>query len=522
MNFFRPSKYLVAFGAGLLAFPAVAPLNIFPLTVLALAILFVLWARTDNRRQAAWIGFTFGFGIYGAGISFIYVALHDYGEMDPFLSALVTALAGAFLALFSALAGYAQARLRTRLWMRLVFGMPAVWALLEWLRGLAFTGFPCMLAGYSQVASPLGGYAPVLGVYGVSLMVAVSAGLLAWLFHLLLPLPYPWLAPLQRLLDHGPPAAATWEKASHRGRLAFVALLVIWAAGAALRTLEWTHPAGEALKVSLVQGNIPQELKFNEDRLAETLATYRRLVLQSDARLIVLPETAFPMLREQVPQELAAAVRDHVRRNSGDVLIGAFERERGLYYNSVFTLGTAESQSYRKNHLVPFGEFIPLRPALGWLINDVLHIPMGDLARGGEHQQLLQVAGQKAAVDICYEDVFGEEIIRYLPEATLLVNVTNDAWYGNSPAALQHNQVAQMRALESGRMMLRATNTGVTSVIDRDGRILHMLPQHEEGTLTAMAQGYAGSTPYVRFGNALVLGLICALLAVCFWKRKGH
>lgn len=494
MNLLRLNKYLIAFAAGLLAFSAVAPFYIFPLTMVALALLFALWARAENRQSAAWLGFCFGLGIYGSGISFIYVALHDYGDMDFFLSAVVTALAGAFLAAFAALAGYVQARLKTSAWMRLVLAMPAVWALLEWLRGLAFTGFPCMLAGYSQVESPLGGFAPVLGVYGVSLVAAMGSGLCVLLWN---------------------------ERWTKPGKFALAALAALWLGGALLRTVEWTQPIGETLKVSLLQGNIPQELKFNEARLDETLESYRRLALQTDARLIVLPETAFPMLRNEVPENLATVLRDHARMNGGDILIGAFERDHGLYYNSVFTLGTAESQSYRKNHLVPFGEFIPLRPALGWLINDVLHIPMGDLARGGERQQVLHVAGQKVAVDICYEDVFGEEIIRYLPEATLLVNVTNDAWYGNSPAAIQHNQVAQVRALESGRVMLRATNTGVTSVIDRDGKVLHMLPQHEEGTLTAFVQGYTGSTPYVRFGNVLVLTLIAAMLAACFWKRKG-
>jgi apolipoprotein N-acyltransferase len=232
-----------------------------------------------------------------------------------------------------------------------------------------------------------------------------------------------------------------------------------------------------------------------------------------------MPETALPLLRHELPESYAAQLREHQRQRGGDVLIGAFERDHGLYYNSVFSLGSAESQSYRKSHLVPFGEFIPLRPLLGWLINEVLHIPMGDLARGDRRQQLLRVAGQRVAVDICYEDVFGEEIINYLPEATLLVNVTNDAWYGESHAAMQHNQISQMRALESGRMMLRATNTGVTSVIGRDGRIQAMLPQHEEGVLTAEVQGYGGSTPYVRWGNAGVLGVILLML-VGAWRMR--
>jgi apolipoprotein N-acyltransferase len=294
---------------------------------------------------------------------------------------------------------------------------------------------------------------------------------------------------------------------------------MLWILGVALRTVEWTQPQGEPIKVSLAQGNIPQELKFREEKLVETLEIYRKLVQQSDARLIVLPETAVPLMHQEVPENYAAILRDHVRQNSGDIIIGAFERDHGQFYNSVFTLGTAESQSYRKNHLVPFGEFIPLRPALGWLINEVLNIPMGDLARGGINQPPLNVAGQKVAVNICYEDAFGEEIIRSLPEATLLVNVSNDAWYGNSHAAMQHNQMSQMRALETGRMMLRATNTGVTSIIGRNGRILQMLPQHEEGLLTGMVQGYVGSTPYVRWGNALVMGLLGLMLGAG-WRRR--
>jgi len=307
---------------------------------------------------------------------------------------------------------------------------------------------------------------------------------------------------------------------SRQGKVAWSILAMLWISGVTLREVEWTQPQGELIKVSLAQGNIPQELKFRDERLIETLETYRRLVQQSDARLIVLPETAVPLLRQEVPENYAAILRDHVRQNGGDIIVGAFEREHEQYYNSVFTLGTAESQSYRKNHLLPFGEFIPLRPFLGWLINEVLNIPMGDLARGGSAQPTLKVAGQKIAVNICYEDVFGEEIIRALPEATLLVNVSNDAWYGNSHAAMQHNQISQMRALETGRMMLRATNTGATSIIGRSGRILQMLPQHEEGVLTAMVQGYTGSTPYVRWGNGGVLGLLVVMFGLAWWWRK--
>ena len=494
MNIPYLKKTALPFSAGLLAVFGFAPFGIFPLTVFSLAVLFTQWLRAENARTAAWIGWLFGFGLFGAGIGWIYIALHDYGEMPFILALLATALFAAFLALFPAAVGYAQARLQAPIWIRLTLVMPALWALVEWLRGLIFTGFPWLTMGYSQVAaSPLAGYAPLLGVYGVSLVVAVSAGL----FSLL------WVA--------------RWSK---QGKVAWTVVAMLWIVGVILHEVEWTQPQGEPIKVSLAQGNIPQDMKFREDMLVGTLETYRKLVQQSDARLIILPETALPLPRREIPENYAAILHDHVRKNGGDIIIGEFENEHGFYYNSVFTLGTAESQSYRKNHLVPFGEFIPLRPVLGWLINGVLNIPMGDLARGGIAQPPLNVAGQKVAVNICYEDAFGEEIIRPLPAATLLVNVSNDAWYGNSHAAMQHNQLSQMRALETGRMMLRATNTGVTSIIGRSGRILQMLPQHEEGLLTGEVQGYVGSTPYVRWGNGMVLSFLAAMLGVAWWLRR--
>ena len=480
--------YIVSLAAGVLAVFGFAPFGIFPLAILSLAVLFTQCLRAENIYTATRIGWSFGFGLFGAGIGWIYIALHDYGDM-PFIFAFpATALFSAFLALFPATVAYAQAKLRGPIWIRLSLIMPALWVLIEWVRGLIFTGFPWLTFGYSQVAaSPLAGYAPVLGVYGVSMLVAVSAGLFALLWQ---------------------------ERWSRPGQIAWAAVAMIWITGVILREVEWTQPQGQPIKVSLAQGNISQELKFREDTLVGTLETYRKLVQQSDARLIVLPETALPLQRQEVPANYAGLLRDQAQKNGGDIIVGAFENDQNQYFNSVFTLGTAPSQSYRKNHLVPLGEFIPLRPVLGWLINEVLNIPMGDLARGGVAQPPLNVAGQKVAVNICYEDAFGEEIIRALPAATLLVNVSNDAWYGNSHASMQHNQLSQMRALETGRMVLRATNTGVTSIVGRSGHILAMLPQHQEGLLTAEAQGYTGSTPYVRWGNAAVLILLGTMLGV--------
>ncbi len=491
------SKYGLALLAGALCVFGFAPFGVYPAPVLALAVLFVLWGRADSARVAAVLGFSFGLGLFAAGISWIYIALHDFGDMPAWLAGPGTLLFAAFLALFPALAGYLQARVQNGR-LRSVLVMPAVWVLIEWLRGMIFTGFPWLTLGYAHSGSALAGYAPVLGAYGVSLVAAVSAGLLAVIWN---------------------------ERGNRHGQLALAAFVLLWGAGGLLREVAWTHPQGLPFTVSLLQGNIGQEDKFKEESLDDTLDMYRRLIMQNSAKLTVLPETAFPVMEDEIPQALLDELRENARRNDGDVLIGAFERDRGGYYNSVFTLGASENafaqaQHYRKHHLVIFGEYIPLRPVFGWLINEVLHIPMGDLARGDLTQAPMNVAGQRVAVDICYEDVFGEEIIRALPQASLLVNMTNDAWYGDSNAAAQHNQMSQFRALETGRMMLRATNTGVTSIIGVNGQIVQQLPQHRQAVLQGMAQGYGGSTPYVRWGNAAVLLLIALMLAGALWQGR--
>ncbi|HEU0220119.1 MAG TPA: apolipoprotein N-acyltransferase [Gallionella sp.] len=522
MGLFNRNRGL-ALLAGLSCVFGFAPFGIFVIPVLALAALFALWSRADRPSAAAWMGFAFGLGLFVAGIGWIYVALHDYGGMPLLLALPATLLFAAFLALFPALAGYAQARFgethgvrfQAANGMRAVLVMPAVWVLIEWLRGTIFTGFPWLALGYAHSDSPLAGYAPLFGVYGVSLVAALSAGLLAMLLS-----PRPLGEITSDLPARGRSRMASSSIRARERGAAFAALLMLWVGGALLRTVAWTQPHGEPFSVALVQGNIAQNIKFNEDALPGTLETYRRLTLQNPARLTILPETALPLLRHEVPSALVEQLRDHARKNGGDILIGAFERSNGSYYNGVFTLGAADEQHYRKQHLVPFGEFIPLRPLLGWFINGVLDIPMGDLARGDARQAPLDVAGQRVAANICYEDVFGEEIIRALPEATLLVNVTNDAWYGHSHAAAQHNQIAQLRALESGRMMLRATNTGVTSIIGADGKVLRQLPQHQQAVLQGQAQGYDGITPYVRWGNAAVLLLIALMLAYVWLRRK--
>jgi apolipoprotein N-acyltransferase len=362
------------------------------------------------------------------------------------------------------------------------------------MRGWVLSGVPWRAFGYSQVPHPpFAAYMPVLGVFGVSLACAAAAGALAWLAH----------GALRRR-----------EREGRRAMLqAVVVLAILGLGGAALHPVGWTQPSTAPTKVALLQGNIPQEMKWRPERALATLDTYLQLTLAADAQLIVLPETALPMLNVDVPRAYLRAMGDHARARGGDLLVGVPELEEstGRYFNSVITLGSAAPQTYRKHHLVPFGDYFPLRPLLGWVM-EILHIPMSDFSHGEPVQKPLEAAGQRIAANICYEDAFGEEVIRQLPQATLLANFTNDAWWGDTIASKQHLQIAQARSLETGRPMLRATNTGVSAIIDARGRIAASAPEFETATVSGEVAGHSGSTPYVRWGNYGFLALAALML----------
>jgi len=492
----RTAEWAIAAILGALTVTGYAPFWLFPVPLLTFAGLFLLWQRAHDARAAAHTGFAFGLGWFVAGVSWIYVSLHTFGAMPAPLGAAVTLLFCAYLALFPAAAGWLARRWTMKPAMQWMLFVPAVMTLMEWLRGWLFTGFPWLNPGYTQVpASPLAGFAPLLGVHGITLLLLASAGAVSLLItaRSLKKITGLWLLP--------------------------ATIAVIWFAGAALKTVAWTEPTGTRITVSLLQGNIEQDMKWREDRLRSTLETYLRMVRSSDARLIILPETALPLFLRDVPAEYLEALASHARRNNGDVLLGIPERlPQGDYYNSVVSLGSAKNQTYRKEHLVPFGEFIPLRPLIGGIVSQ-LAIPLQDFARGGAEQQPLAVAGEQVAINICYEDVFGEEIIRQLPQATLLVNVSNVAWFGRSIAPPQHLQIAQMRALETGRYMLRATNTGVTAVIAPNGRVEAAAAEFTQSVLTHNVPGMRGATPFVRWGNLAALALCVFAVGIAWLIR---
>ncbi len=491
---------------GSLTVAGFAPLEIFALPVVTLALLFHLWQRAASARAAAWLGFSWGLGFFLSGVSWVYVSLHDVGGMAAPIAVSATLLFCIYLALFPALAGYFARRLRVggesanrRLastdFLRNAWLCAGLWSLTEWLRGWLFTGFPWLALGYSQTPpSPLAGFAAVLGVYGVGFLAAFIAAALAL----------------------GLRRRATW--------LLIVALL---GGGVLLRGMDWTQAAGAPMTVSLLQGNIPQSLKWEPEKLPLSINTYLDLAKENPAALTILPETAIPLFFDELQHD----IRNELTRH-GDVLIGIPIHHRdGGYVNGVVAMpetaannsGSAVPhaghsippaptlQTYAKRHLVPFGEYVP--PGFAWFF-DLVRIPMSDFSAGPVVQAPLEVAGQKIAANICYEDLFGEEIIRALPAATLLINLSNTAWFGDSLAQPQHLQISRLRALETGRMMLRATNTGITAAIAPDGRVLARLPPFTTGALRVEAQGFAGLTPYARWGNSLAL--LVALISVMY------
>ena len=376
--------------------------------------------------------------------------------------------------------------------------LPVMWGVSEWMRGWVFTGFPWAASGYAHNVSPLGGYAPLVGVYGLGVLAALCAGCLVML--------------------------------TQRARWPAIGLFVaVMAAGFGLQHLSWTREVGQPLRVRLLQGDVKQDQKFDAAYLHEIISRYQLLIMAAPADLIATPETAIPVTPQQLPDGYLAALQGFAARSGSQLMIGIPTADSATRYsNSVIAFGpgspdTPQPYRYDKHHLVPFGEFIP--PGFRWF-TDLMHIPLGDQTRGPALQAPFPVKDQLVLPNICYEDAFGEEIaaqLRNAPRpATLLLNVSNLAWYGESVAIPQHLQISQMRAIETGRPMLRSTNNGATAIIDGRGQVVQRLPFYERGVLEATVRGTEGLTPYVRMGNLAFLALGGLMLVGAWFAGRRY
>lgn len=485
----------LAFIAGAALTLAFSPFNVYLIAILSPAILLGLWLKASPKR-AFWLGWIFGLGFFGTGVYWVYISIHTFGNAALFLSLFITGGMIAILALFPALNGYLLNKFfPQKNTTKILCAFPALWVLLEWVRSWIFTGFPWLFIGNSQIVTPLMGFAPIFSVYGVSLIVLLAAGL-----------GFKAVFRGKRLLIN-------------RYLIFFILLFII---GSSLNLINWTKPSGEPVKVSLVQGNIEQQVKWSPDQVQPTLDRYVALTnYHWDSKIIIWPEAAIPLPLHHA-SNFVSRLGDEARKHGVALITGVpIKTAQGsTYYNAVITVGNG-SGVYVKHHLVPFGEFIPFKSLLGRLL-DFLQVPMSDFIPGAESPKPIIANGIKIAPFVCYEIAYPQEVLSRDSDVDLLLTVSNDAWFGDSIAQAQHLQIAQMRSLEMGRPALFVSNNGITAIINAKGRIQAAVPAHETVVLTGLVQPYQGRTPWDRFGIAPIAIILLGLITIAFIRRKKH
>jgi apolipoprotein N-acyltransferase len=461
---------------------AFAPLSIWPLGILLPALLIALADTQHSLRRVILIGWVFGLGYFGFGVYWLYNSLHDFGNASPPMAAALAALMIICISLFPALTLVSWKLAQRALGQWTIWLLPLLWFAFEWLKGWILTGFPWLSLGYSQVDSPLHGFASFIGVYGLgAVCVLLSVALI--------------------------------RVVRNRQYLHITLLVLIPGLAISIQNIDWTEPQSTPLRVTIVQGNIPQEIKWQYDQRQNIFDIYWRETNKNwDSDLIVWPETAIPGRSESIEQSVLIPMATAATQQGSSILTGVVvsESEKNIFYNSMLLLGSSQG-AYHKRHLVMFGEYYPLR----WLLDfmrSFIDIPYSDLTSGPRNQPLMSVNETRLGVSICFENVFSRDIMIALPEANLLVNASNDAWFGDSLAPHQHLQIAQMRALETGRAMVRSTNTGISAFIDYRGRIIESTEQFKTQSITRDMVGRMGVTPFYYF--ARVQGLLAALILV--------
>ncbi len=512
--------------AGILLTLSFAPFDYSYSALIALAFLFACW-RDISAKRAALRGYLFGLGAFGSGVSWVYISMHDFGGAGVLGSSLLTGLFAAFWALFPALAGYLSVKMKGPGQIML---MPLVWMLVEYFRGYwVLNGFPWLHIAYSQLETPLSGYIPILGVYGTGFIVALTASIAVEITlsissvygsHVLHGNPVR-NAPAFRTAEHGNDESTFQEVItgpipSKKSLWLITVFIVLWGTGSLLRNQIWTHEIGQPIRVSMIQGNIAQDQKWRPENKINTLLKYKRMTEEHwDSNVVIWPETAIPAYMDQVKDAFLTPLANDAKLHNTDLIISVPVQDAASKknFNAVITLGKEEGM-YRKTHLLPFGEYLPLQPLSGFVLN-MINIRLGNFTPGTINQPLLKAGGYPFVTLICYEDVFGDLTIQGLPDAAFLVNVTNDGWFGDSIEPHQHMQMARMRALETGRFLLRATNTGMTAVVSPKGEIINQAPLFQETALTGTIMPMGGMTPYARWGDMPVIaGMVTLLLSL--------
>ncbi len=477
----RYTPFLISFLSGALLTLAFAPFHLWPLAILLPAIF--LYLQIKSPQKAALIGFTFGLGFFGTSIYWVFISIHIYGASNAILAALLTLGFVALLAVAPTIQAYLLAKLfPTNNVTKLLLGFPCTWVFSEWLRSWLFTGFPWVLLGYSQSTSPLRGLAPILGEFGVSLVLCFMAGLLVLAMH------------KRRLVSASSIAA-------------------IFIASYLLTLVPWTHPYQKPVSVSLLQGNVAQSFKWSAKALEDSKKLYRHMTMNHlNAKLIIWPESAItapPWYEQAYLKDLSEQAKAH----DSTVIVGlpvSTPQAPDRYLNGLLAIGQGSGE-YFKRHLVPFGEYVPLER---WLrkLQGFFDLPMSNLQPGPKHQAFIQTAGIQFAPFICYEIAYAGLVYPGLANAQALITISDDSWFGHSTAAAQHLQIGQWRAIETRRPMLFVSNSGATAIIDANGTITQQLPMFTRASLDANVQATSGITPIMRYGKWPFLVLIGIIL----------
>ena len=483
--------FVISLFSGFALTGAYAPFGFFPVAVMVGFLSMWVWRRYPPQ-QAFWYGYLFGVAHFGSSVYWVYHSLHDFGAAEPLFAAgatfLFVATLGLYFALLALVASWSATKVSLVRFYCLLF--PSLWVLCEWLRSTLFSGFAWNLIGQSLIDSPFSGIFAWVGILGASWFVVFLGGLVATIIFS--------------------------KKIQPRVCSAFVFLFVL-VLGWSSSMVQWTDPVGEKISVGIVQSGVSQDVKFNRAAFMGVIQTYRELTMELlESDLVVWPETSIPAYYDQVDDQVMLPLYEQISsRNGGNFLAGIFFHDnlKQQRYNSLVKVGVSP-EVYHKRHLVPFGEYIPLR-YLFEIFTDYVTMPMSDLDAGNQ-RNLLTVGNHRVGVSICYEVTFGREVIESLPEAAYLVNVSNDSWFGDSIAPNQHLQMAQVRAAETGRPMVRATSTGISALIDYQGKIVRRSDQFVAQNLVGYVQPRQGMTPYARFGDEWVLAYIIVLWAIGF------
>jgi apolipoprotein N-acyltransferase len=485
--------------AGTLVTLSLAPFHAWPAGIVAAALLAYLLC-TCSAGQAIWRGWLFGLGLFGSGASWVYVSIHVHGHASPLLAGILTGLFCIGLAFFHALFGWTYVRFVRALPGGMLIGFPVLWVLFEWLRSWVLTGFPWLLLGYAHIETPLAGWAPIVGVYGLSFICALTGAclFLAWRSRQAM-------------------ACTTYA----------VIVAVLWVGGAVLKPIQWVAQASpEPLSVAIYQPNIPQQNKWNRAYYEPILAQMRAAtqpLLGHD--IVVWPEAAIPNIYQRTLSYLDPIARRAALTDT-TLILGIPNRPAGeeRIYNSVIALGQGEGR-YLKRRLVPFGEYVPLEYYLRGMI-DFFDLPMSFMSSGPEEQAPLRAGAFRVAPSICYEVVYPDLVAAGARDAELLITVSNDSWFGRSIGPLQHLQMARMRALENGRYLIRGTNNGVSALIDHRGRVVASTGQFVEASLVGEVEPMLGRTPFGSFGSTPVIAgcalalVLMLLMYLSFWREQ--